>query len=118
MELQLHGVDRGEIRISDDVFGQYFREALVHQVVTACHGSRPLRHRQAEDPRQVSGGGIKPWRQKGTGRARAGTSAARCGVVVARSSHRYRAATRRRSIARCTAPPCAPSCPNCSGRTA
>jgi len=62
-----------EIKVSDATFGREFSEALVHQVVTAYlagarSGSKAQKNRSA-----VSGGGKKPWRQKGTGRARAGT---------------------------------------------
>jgi len=63
----------GEVEISDAAFGREFNEALVHQVVVAYmagarQGSRAQKNRAA-----VRGGGRKPWRQKGTGRARAGT---------------------------------------------
>lgn len=62
-----------EIKVSDATFGREFSEALVHQVVTAYlagarTGSKAQKNRSA-----VRGGGKKPWRQKGTGRARAGT---------------------------------------------
>jgi len=71
MELQLQG--SGSVKVSDATFGREYKEALVHQVVTACMaGARAGTSRQ-KTRSQVSGGGIKPWRQKGTGRARAGT---------------------------------------------
>jgi large subunit ribosomal protein L4 len=59
--------------VSDRVFGAEFKESLVHQVVNAYlagarSGTKAQKNRSA-----VSGGGAKPWRQKGTGRARAGT---------------------------------------------
>jgi len=62
------------IEVSDKVFGASFNEPLIHQVVTAYlaggrQGTRGQKNRSA-----VSGGGSKPWRQKGTGNARAGTS--------------------------------------------
>ena len=62
------------IEVSDKVFGASFNEPLIHQVVTAYlaggrQGTRGQKNRSA-----VSGGGAKPWRQKGTGNARAGTS--------------------------------------------
>ena len=65
---------RSKIEVSDDTFGREFNEALVHQTVTAYlagarQGTKAQKNRSA-----VSGGGAKPWRQKGTGRARAGTS--------------------------------------------
>ncbi len=71
MELQLQG--SGSVTVSDDTFGQDFREALVHQVVTACLASTRTGNSQQKNRSMVRGGGIKPWRQKGTGRARAGT---------------------------------------------
>jgi large subunit ribosomal protein L4 len=72
MELQLQG--SGSVTVSDDTFGQAFKEALVHQVVTACLASMRSGNAQQKTRSQVSGGGSKPWRQKGTGRARSGTS--------------------------------------------
>jgi large subunit ribosomal protein L4 len=72
MELQLHG--SGSVRVSDETFGQDFKESLVHQVVTACLAGARAGTTQQKTRSQVSGGGAKPWRQKGTGRARAGTS--------------------------------------------
>jgi large subunit ribosomal protein L4 len=72
MDLQLQGA-AAKIKISDDIFGQSFREALVHQVVTACMAAARSGNSQQKNRAAVSGGGIKPWRQKGTGRARAGT---------------------------------------------
>ena len=72
MELQIQG-GSGSVKVSDETFGQDFRESLVHQVVTACMaGTRAGTVRQ-KNRTEVSGGGRKPWRQKGTGRARSGT---------------------------------------------
>ena len=72
MELQIQG-GSGSVQVSDETFGQDFRESLVHQVVTACMaGTRAGTVRQ-KNRTEVSGGGAKPWRQKGTGRARSGT---------------------------------------------
>jgi large subunit ribosomal protein L4 len=73
MNLNLAGAN-GSVEVSDLAFGKEFNEALVHQVVTAYlagarQGTKAQKNRSA-----VSGGGAKPWRQKGTGRARAGTS--------------------------------------------
>lgn len=64
----------GTVSVSDATFAREYNEELVHQVVTAYmagsrQGSRAQKNRAA-----VSGGGRKPWRQKGTGRARAGTN--------------------------------------------
>lgn len=61
------------LKVSDATFGCAFNEALVHQVVTAyLAGARAGTHAQ-KTRSQVRGGGAKPWRQKGTGRARAGS---------------------------------------------
>lgn len=72
--LEGNGGTSATLRVSDRVFGAEFKPALVHQVVTAYlagarAGTKAQRNRSA-----VSGGGAKPFRQKGTGRARAGTS--------------------------------------------
>lgn len=72
MELQLQG-GSGTVQVSDTAFGAEFREALIHQVVTACLAGARAGTAQQKSRSQVRGGGIKPWRQKGTGRARAGT---------------------------------------------
>lgn len=59
--------------IKESVFNIAFNEALVHQVVTACLSNRRQGTHQQKTRAEVSGGGVKPWRQKGSGRARAGT---------------------------------------------
>lgn len=61
------------VELSDLTFGKEFNEALVHQVVTAYMSAARAGTRAHKSRSDVSGGGIKPWRQKGTGRARAGT---------------------------------------------
>lgn len=63
----------GSVEVSEATFARDYNEALIHQVVTAYlaggrQGTRAQKNRSA-----VAGGGKKPWRQKGTGRARAGT---------------------------------------------
>ncbi|MDQ8039421.1 MAG: 50S ribosomal protein L4, partial [Rickettsiella sp.] len=64
---------KNELQLSDDVFACSFNEPLVHQVVTAyLAGARQGTHAQ-KNRSAVSGGGKKPWKQKGMGRARAGT---------------------------------------------
>ena len=73
MELQLQGGGSGKVQVSDDTFGQDFREALVHQVVVACMASNRSGSAKQKTRSEARGGGTKPWRQKGTGRARAGT---------------------------------------------
>ena len=72
MNINLTGAN-GSVEVSELIFGKEFNESLVHQVVTAYmaggrQGSKAQKNRSA-----VSGGGAKPFRQKGTGRARAGT---------------------------------------------
>jgi large subunit ribosomal protein L4 len=63
----------GSVEISDVAFGREFNEALVHQVVTAYLSGARQGTRAQKSRAEVRGGGRKPWRQKGTGRARAGT---------------------------------------------
>ncbi len=63
----------GSVEISDVAFGREFNEALVHQVVTAYLSGARQGTRAQKSRADVRGGGRKPWRQKGTGRARAGT---------------------------------------------
>lgn len=62
-----------EIQVSDAVFGCAFNEPLVHQVVVAYRANARKATRKQKTRSEVRGGGRKPWRQKGTGRARAGT---------------------------------------------
>jgi large subunit ribosomal protein L4 len=61
------------VEVSDAVFGADFNEALVHQAVTAYLAGGRAGTRAHKNRAAVSGGGRKPWRQKGTGRARSGT---------------------------------------------
>ncbi|GHE22684.1 50S ribosomal protein L4 [Halomonas urumqiensis] len=63
----------GTVEVSDATFGKEFNEALVHQVVTAYLAAGRQGTRAQKNRSDVRGGGKKPWRQKGTGRARAGT---------------------------------------------
>lgn len=63
----------GSVEVSDATFGKEFNEALVHQVVTAYLAGGRQGTRAQKNRSDVRGGGKKPWRQKGTGRARAGT---------------------------------------------
>lgn len=63
----------GSVEISDVAFGREFNEALVHQVVTAYLSGARQGTRAQKSRSEARGGGRKPWRQKGTGRARAGT---------------------------------------------
>jgi large subunit ribosomal protein L4 len=61
------------IKVSESTFGRDFSEALVHQVVTAYLAGGRAGTKAQKTRSDVRGGGRKPWRQKGTGRARAGT---------------------------------------------
>ncbi|WP_413114057.1 50S ribosomal protein L4 [Thaumasiovibrio sp. DFM-14] len=71
MELVVKGADA--LTVSESTFGREFNEALVHQVVVAYAAGARQGTRAQKTRSDVSGGGAKPWRQKGTGRARAGT---------------------------------------------
>ncbi|MEZ8100609.1 50S ribosomal protein L4 [Vibrio bivalvicida] len=71
MELMVKGADA--LTVSETTFGREFNEALVHQVVVAFAAGARQGTRAQKTRSEVSGGGAKPWRQKGTGRARAGT---------------------------------------------
>jgi len=72
MELTITGSGK-EISVSDVAFAKDFNEPLVHQVVTAYLAGGRQGTKAQKTRSEVSGGGKKPWRQKGTGRARAGT---------------------------------------------
>jgi large subunit ribosomal protein L4 len=72
MELTITGSGKG-ISVSDVAFAKDFNESLVHQVVTAYMAGGRQGTKAQKTRSEVSGGGKKPWRQKGTGRARAGT---------------------------------------------
>lgn len=62
-----------KLQLSEQTFGREFNEALVHQVVTAYLAGGRAGTKAQKTRAEVRGGGIKPWRQKGTGRARAGS---------------------------------------------
>ncbi len=64
---------KSKVSLTDETFGRDYNEALVHQVVTAYMAGARAGTRAQKNRSEVSGGGAKPWRQKGTGRARAGT---------------------------------------------
>ena len=78
MELQVQSISpsagASSVALSDEVFGNDFNEALVHQVVTAYMNAARSGTKAQKSRADVAGGGRKPWRQKGTGRARAGTT--------------------------------------------
>ena len=65
---------KSSVTVSDDIFARSFNEPLVHQAVTAYLAGARGGTKANKSRSDVRGGGAKPWRQKGTGRARAGTS--------------------------------------------
>jgi large subunit ribosomal protein L4 len=72
MDLDIHN-SKEKISVSDAVFAADYKESLVHQLVTAYMAAGRAGTKAQKNRSAVSGGGAKPWRQKGTGRARAGT---------------------------------------------
>lgn len=76
MEFQVvdtKGQPAGSLSVADAVFEQQFNEPLVHQVLVAYWAGGRAGTKAQKSRSEVRGGGAKPWRQKGTGRARAGT---------------------------------------------
>ncbi|MEA3275812.1 MAG: 50S ribosomal protein L4 [Pseudomonadota bacterium] len=74
MEIHMRSDGGGSLQVSDAVFGTEFKPSLVHQVVTAYMAGARAGTKAQKNRSAVNGGGAKPFRQKGTGRARAGTS--------------------------------------------
>lgn len=75
MELQLfneQGVANSAIQVSDEIFAKEYNEALIHQIVVAYQANARSADRAQKDRAQVKHSTKKPWKQKGTGRARAG----------------------------------------------
>ena len=68
------GTKAGQMNLNDEVFGAKINEAVMHQVVVAHLANKRQGTQSVLSRSEVSGGGAKPWRQKGTGRARAGSS--------------------------------------------
>src|ERR1700678_4461586 len=74
MKLQLKNANpAGDIQLSDVAFGRAYNEALIHQVVTAYQAAGRAGTKAQKSRAEVRGGGKKPWSQKGTGQARAGS---------------------------------------------
>ena len=71
MKLKMQG--SGSVDVAEAAFGAEFNEALIHQVVTAYLAGGRAGTKAQKNRSTARGGGAKPWRQKGTGRARAGT---------------------------------------------
>lgn len=74
MELAIRNAESSSVQVADLVFGADYKPGLVHQVVTAYMAGGRAGTKAQKNRSAVSGGGAKPYRQKGTGRARAGTS--------------------------------------------
>jgi large subunit ribosomal protein L4 len=74
MKVQLRNAKpASEIQLSDTAFGRAYNEALIHQVVTAYQAAGRAGTKKQKSRAEVRGGGKKPWSQKGTGQARAGS---------------------------------------------
>ena len=76
MQVKLYNtkaVEVGTVELDDGVFGVEYSEALIHQVVVAYQANQRQGTKSTLTRTEVRGGGIKPWRQKGTGRARQGS---------------------------------------------
>ena len=92
MELDVANGD--SVSVSNDTFGRAYNVALVHQAITAYLATARAGTKAQKNRAAVSGGGAKPWRQKGTGRARAGTTRSPLwrsgGVTFAAQTKSYR----------------------------
>lgn len=64
----------GQVELSDDIFGAEVNDVLIYEYIKAANANMRQGTHSAKERAEVRGGGAKPWRQKGTGRARAGTS--------------------------------------------
>jgi large subunit ribosomal protein L4 len=72
--MKLNNIDGKAVTLDDAIFAKDYNETLVHQAVVAYMAGGRAGTKAQKTRSDVSGGGAKPWRQKGTGRARAGTS--------------------------------------------
>lgn len=93
MDMQLLDSKKKKIEISDEIFGCKYNESLVHQVATAFLAAGRAGTQAQKTRSEVSGGGAKPFKQKGSGRARAGTSRSplwrKGGVIFAAQPRSY-----------------------------
>ena len=71
---QVNGTQAGTLDVADSLFGVTGSKAVVHEALIAQQANSRMRIAQAKDRSDVRGGGKKPWKQKGTGRARHGSS--------------------------------------------
>lgn len=98
MSLQIPAIKNGKddtaLAVSEVVFGQEFNESLVHQLVVSYLAAARSGTKAQKSRADVSGGGAKPWKQKGGGRARAGTTRGPLwrtgGVTFAASNRSYK----------------------------
>lgn len=93
MEISLQGSKKAKLEVADEIFSCKYNEPLIHQVVTAFLAASRAGTAAQKTRSEVSGGGAKPFRQKGTGRARAGTIRSplwrKGGVVFAAKPRNY-----------------------------
>lgn len=91
---KMDGSKAGEMALNDEIFGIEPNQAVLHQVIVAQLANKRQGTQSALTRAEVSGGGIKPWRQKGTGRARQGSTRSpqwrHGGVVFAPKPRSYR----------------------------
>ncbi len=89
----MKGAEVGTIDLPDEIFGAEYNEPLIHQAVVTYLANRRQGTKSTLTRTEVRGGGIKPWRQKGTGRARQGSTRApqwtKGGVVFAPKSRDF-----------------------------
>lgn len=98
MSLQIptikNGMEEAATAVSENVFGQAFNEPLIHQLVVAYMAAGRSGTKAQKSRSDVSGGGAKPWKQKGSGRARAGSTRSPLwrtgGVTFAASNRSYK----------------------------
>ena len=91
--LNMKGAEVGEIELNDNVFGVEYKESVIHQAIVTRLANERQGTKSTLTRTEVRGGGIKPWRQKGTGRARQGSIRApqwiKGGVVFAPKSRDF-----------------------------
>jgi len=107
------GLASSKVDVPDTVFGREYNESLVHQVVVAFQANARQGTRAQKDREQVHHSTKKPFKQKGTGRARAGMTSSplwRGGVGFSRTC--LTRTSRKKSTRRCTAPVWPPSSPS------
>ena len=98
------------VDVSDATFGADFNESLIHQVVTAYRAGGRAGTKRQKNRSDARGGGAKPWAQKGTGRARAGTIRSPIWVGGGRAFAARPRDYSRKLIKRCIEQPCVRFC--------